>query len=86
MMSLPVFNDTLKFWNSHNEKKKTIGGTVLLVTGYNTYGFILKNVWNKEWGDNGITTLPYKDWNKIWGVWAIMNEEKPLQLPCCKII
>lgn len=87
MMSLPVFNDTLKFWHSHNDENKTLGGTVLLVTGYNPYGFVLKNVWDKKWGDNGITTFPYKDWNKIWDVWGVMNEEKKANVsPCCNII
>lgn len=47
------------FWKG----SENLGGHAVLITGYDSKGFIIKNSWGTEWGNRGFTTIPYSEWD-----------------------
>lgn len=57
IIGIPVHNYGPSFWLGDS----LLGYHAVPLIGYNKTGFIIKNSWGIEWGNNGITTLPYED-------------------------
>lgn len=69
MAVLPVLSYNNQFW----EGDMNYGFHAVAVTGWSKNGFLIKNSWGIEWGNNGFTTLPYSDFNKIKELWRILK-------------
>lgn len=70
--ALPVFSDRDKFW------KKTYGDIfmgyhAIAIVGYDEDGFIIRNSWGDNFGDNGYVTIPYNDFNELIEIWTVME-------------
>ena len=70
--ALPVFSDRDKFW------KKTYGDIfmgyhAIAIVGYDEEGFIIRNSWGDNFGDNGYVTIPYNDYNELMEIWTVME-------------
>lgn len=68
----PVYNDTPQMWNKR-EGDEDLGGHAMSIVGFNEHGFIIRNSWGKDWGDNGYTIYPYSDFGKHWEIWTTIN-------------
>lgn len=69
LIALPVYSFDSKFW----EGSKYQGGHAVAVVGFDNEGFLIKNSWGKEWSNNGYTTLPYDEFNKIIEAWCVIS-------------
>lgn len=70
--ALPVFSDRDKFW------KKTYGDIfmgyhAIAIVGYDEEGFIIRNSWGDNFGDNGYVTIPYNDFNELMEIWTVIE-------------
>ncbi len=70
--ALPVFSDRDKFW------KKTYGDIfmgyhAIAIVGYDEEGFIIRNSWGDNFGDNGYVTIPYNDFKELIEIWTVME-------------
>lgn len=80
LISLPVFNYDGDFWNKSETYNKLIGGHAVVIVGYNTDGFILRNSWGNKWNGNGYAVFPYKQWGKQWEIWTTIDEPSDVDL------
>lgn len=69
----PVYNETNRMWKARQGETDK-GGHAMAVVGYNKQGFIIRNSWGKEWGDNGYTIYPYEDWGAHWEIWTTVDK------------
>ena len=76
-ISFPCYNNAKKFWIQRPTDEKLLGGHAVTVVGYDKNGFILRNSWDKGWGDDGYTTYPYEEWNMHWEIWTTVDDESP---------
>ena len=70
--ALPVFSDRDKFW------EKTYGDIfmgyhAIAIVGYDEDGFIIRNSWGDNFGDNGYVTIPYNDFKELIEIWTVMK-------------
>ena len=73
LITLPVFHYGIEPWNPKCTGRQ-IGGTAMVVVGYDTQGFHLRNSWGKEWGDHGYTVYKYKDWGIHFEIWTLLDD------------
>lgn len=71
-ISLPCYNYGPRFWKQNNNDN-SLGGHAVTVVGYNKDGFILRNSWGKNWGDDGYCIYYYEDWGSHWEIWTVMD-------------
>ena len=50
-----------------------LGYHAISIVGYDENGFIIRNSWGKSFCDNGYTTLPYEEFNKLMEAWTIID-------------
>lgn len=67
IINLQMYNRTTRMWKPI-DSRRVIGMHSLLVVGYNWDGFILRNSWGQNWGDEGYCIFPYADWKWKWEV------------------
>lgn len=68
--ALPVYDSNRPdFWNGES----LLGGHAISIVGWNKTGFIIRNSWGTQFGNNGYTYLPYTDINKFYEIWTIIN-------------
>lgn len=60
-----------------NPTDKRKGGHAVTVVGYNKKGFILRNSWGSNWGDNGYVIFPYSDFGMQWEIWTTIDANSP---------
>ena len=72
--AMPVFNDSGEFWKPKSGGSM-LGGHAVAIVGYNKKGFIIRNSWGKNWGDNGHAIYPYEDWGAHFEIWTIIDEK-----------
>ena len=68
MACLPCYNDENVFWKGNN----LIGGHAVVFTGFDKNGFILKNSWGWQYGNNGYYLFPYEDWKYLYEAWTLI--------------
>lgn len=67
IINFQIYNRTTQMWKPLDSNIVT-GFHSMLVVGYNNDGFILRNSWGAQWGDNGYCVFPYEDWKWKWDV------------------
>ena len=68
----PVFNETPRMWKAR-QGETNMGGHAMAIVGYNSKGFIIRNSWGDNWGDNGYTIYPYEDWGAHIEIWTSVD-------------
>lgn len=68
IFALPVRSNGYEFWKG----SENLGGHAIACVGFNEEGFILQNSWGYNWGDNGLTILPYEEMNYVIEAWGIV--------------
>lgn len=67
---LPVYDSRrTEFWESSYGAFE--GGHAIAIVGYNKDGFIIRNSWGRNYGNNGYSVLPYDDFDKFMEIWTI---------------
>jgi len=77
--AIPVYNSGSQPW-VQNPGEELLGGHAIAVVGWTKEGFILRNSWGEEWGDQGYTIFPFSDWGKQWEAWFAIDAETKLLL------
>jgi hypothetical protein len=70
--ALPVFNFSPEFWNKM-PGDNFYGYHAISFVGYNEDGFIIRNSWGTDFGNNGHTVIKYEDFNKLLEVWTVID-------------
>ena len=70
--ALPVYSNRYEFWNKY-PGDGFYGYHAISIVGYNKDGFIIRNSWGTDFGNNGYTTLRYEDFGKLIEVWTIVE-------------
>ena len=73
-IGFPVYNTGVRFWHA-DAGDVYLGGHAVTVVGYTDTGFILRNSWGADWGDDGYTIFPYADWGSQWEVWTTIDAD-----------
>jgi C1A family cysteine protease len=56
------------FWNG--TKYEGMHGVAII--GWNDKGFIIKNSWGEDFGNNGTTILPHERFNELQEIWTVI--------------
>jgi hypothetical protein len=72
VIAVPVYNYGTRMWKQQSGDE-FLGGHSMACVGYNKDGFIIRNSWGEEWGDNGYCIMPYTDFSSIWEVWSTVD-------------
>lgn len=75
LITFPVFPTRPEFWRKSNEGAVASGGHAVSVVGWTTDGFIIRNSWGSEFGDNGYVIYPYSEWGAHGECWALIDDE-----------
>lgn len=80
-ISFPVYDSSKTFYKPKDKNDIRRGGHAITVVGYDKDGFILRNSWGKQWGDNGYTNYSYSDFGCHWEIWTTIDEKsvKPIE-------
>jgi C1A family cysteine protease len=74
IICFPVYSpDQLALWKPQGPSSPMLGGHAMLVVGYNTKGYIIRNSWGVNWGGAGHTLYPYADWGSHWEIWTTLD-------------
>ena len=71
---MPVYNYSAELWKKR-DGEKFLGGHAMVIVGYNNEGFIIRNSWGINWGDEGYSIYKYKDWGVHWEIWTTIDEK-----------
>ncbi len=71
-IGLPIYNTSVRFWDKTYGYDRN-GGHAVVAIGYTKDGFIIKNSWGPEWGDNGKGLFLFSDFGCIWEAWATLK-------------
>jgi C1A family cysteine protease len=74
VFSVPVYNWSERMWRQ-NPGDSSLGGHAMCFCGYNAEGFIVRNSWDTDWGQEGYCIFPYEDWGYQWEVWTSIDED-----------
>lgn len=74
IINFQIYNHTSNMWKPM-DSRRVIGMHCMLVVGYNWDGFILRNSWGANWGDEGYCIFPYTDWKWKWEVVAFKENK-----------
>lgn len=66
---LPAYSDSEQFWEGEGPTQ----GHAIAITGWDENGFIIRNSWGSNWGNNGYTILPYEDFYKFLEIWTLIK-------------
>lgn len=72
IINVQMYNRTTRIWYPL-DSRLVIGMHSMLIVGYNWDGFILRNSWGENWGDEGYCIFPYTDWKYKWEVITFKN-------------
>ena len=65
LISFETYNETERMWKQI-DNEPPLGGHGMCVVGYNKEGFIIRNSWGTNWGNNGNCIYPYEDRGSHW--------------------
>lgn len=69
---LPVYNTSVdKFWDK--TKGDYLGGHAIAIVGWTEDGFIIRNSWGASYGHEGYAVIPYKEINRFFELWTIID-------------
>ena len=73
LICLPMYNHGPTMWNDSKSGEPLKNGHAMAVVGYNDSGFVLRNCWGENWGDDGHTVFPYEDYERraYSSIWTI---------------
>lgn len=74
VIAVPVYNYTTRMWKPR-PSDFLLGGHAMAVAGYTKEGFIIRNSWGYDWGEDGYCIFPYEDWGLQWEVWTTVDKE-----------
>ena len=80
VIAVSVYNYTERMW-VQRPGEGFLGGHAMCCVGYNKEGFIIRNSWGTEWGQNGYCILPYSDFNLIWETWTTIDAPTVTEAP-----
>ena len=72
---LPVYSNDGQIYNNFWKRGYNSvfqGGHAISIVGYNDEGFIIRNSWGEEFGDNGYVILPYDDFDLLMEIWTVI--------------
>lgn len=72
VIAVPVYNYGATLWNQE-ANQTSLGGHAMVILGYTSVGFIIRNSWGTGWGDAGYTIFPYTHWGKQWEIWTTVD-------------
>lgn len=78
-IAMPVFNGGERFWKPGFGDKQ-LGGHALVIVGYNSEGFILRNSWGTGWADGGHSIYPYSDFGAHYEIWTMVDGDSSPQV------
>lgn len=70
--ALPVYNNRSDFWNK-KPGDFLMGYHAIAIVGYNNDGFLIRNSWGEDFGDEGYTEIPYEEFPKFIEIWTVIN-------------
>lgn len=73
--AFPVYKTSGEFWKPSFGKTTIIGGHAVAIVGYTEKGFIIRNSWGTNWGDNGHIVYPYTDWGSHMEIWSTIDAD-----------
>ena len=79
-IAMPVYNAGDTFWKPSFGDKQ-LGGHALVIVGYNSHGFILRNSWGRGWANEGHTIYPYKDFGNHYEIWTAVDDPNSVRMP-----
>lgn len=71
LIAFPVYNYGSEFWKKTSRHQH--GGHAVTVVGYTEEGFIIRNSWGTDWGNDGYSIYKYEDWGAHWEIWTTMD-------------
>ena len=80
IIAVPVYNFTERMWYQR-PGDEILGGHALAVVGYNINGFIIRNSWGDDWGQEGYCVMPYEDFGIAWEYWSTIDERSTPPTP-----
>lgn len=89
LITFPCYGNSLYFWRKNGKKK---GGHAVTVVGYDNLGFIIRNSWGKDWGNEGYTKYYFWEWGAHWEIWTVVDiDQNNVYIPspkknCCLIL
>lgn len=90
-VAFPVYDVRPEFWRKKTTESVLKGGHAVAIVGYNNEGFILRNSWGEDYGDNGYVIYPYEDFGQHWDIWTAIDAQGSPKPPptgnnaCCMI-
>lgn len=70
--ALPVYSSEWDFWRS-KKGRRLEGYHAISLVGYNDIGFVIRNSWGSDFGDNGYSVIPFEEFRSFIEIWTIMN-------------
>ena len=74
LIGMPVYNYSGQLWKK-KDGETFLGGHAMVIVGYNNEGFIIRNSWGINWGDEGYSIYKYEDWGVHWEIWTTIDEK-----------
>jgi len=73
-VAFPVYNYGKEFWKKDSDDDQIQGGHAVAICGYTSEGFIIRNSWGTDWGNEGYTLYKYSDFGLHWEIWTAIDE------------
>lgn len=72
LIVVPVYNYGDRLWKPRQGDTQ-MGLHAMTIVGYDSKGFIIRNSWGDDWGDEGCSTFFYEDWGFQTEIWTTID-------------